>query len=104
MSPPLVADGSVTRGGIINERDLLEVLESGHLGGAALDVFENEPYSGPLAVADRCLLTSHMGSMSIDCRTQMEVEATEEVIRYVSGRSLRNVAPDFEYDNQLSHA
>ena len=31
------------------------------------------------------LLTSHMGSMSEDCRTRMEIEATEETVRYLSG-------------------
>ena len=60
---------NTSRGGIINERDLADSLNSGHLQGAAIDVFENEPYSGPLADIERCILTSHMGSMSIDCRS-----------------------------------
>ena len=32
---------NVSRGGIINEQDLYEVMKSGHLSGAAIDVFEN---------------------------------------------------------------
>jgi len=39
---------NTSRGGIINEVDLYEVLKSGHLSGAAIDVFEQEPYEGPL--------------------------------------------------------
>lgn len=77
---------NTSRGGIINEQDLAEVLLGGHLGGAAIDVFEHEPYSGKLAGIDRCLLTCHMGSMSVDCRTRMEIEATEEAVRYFYGQ------------------
>jgi len=62
---------NTSRGGIVNEQDLADVLNTGHLSGAAADVFEQEPYIGPLAQIDRCLLTSHMGSMSVDCRTRM---------------------------------
>ena len=39
---------NTSRGGIINESDLYETMSSGFLGGAALDVFEQEPYYGPL--------------------------------------------------------
>jgi D-3-phosphoglycerate dehydrogenase len=91
---------NTSRGGIINERDLAEVLRSGHLGGAAIDVFEHEPYSGELAGIDRCLLTSHMGSMSVDCRTRMEIEATEEAVRFLTGRELKGLVPRDEYDVQ----
>ena len=60
---------NTSRGGIINEVDLYEVMQTGHLSGVAIDVFEDEPYDGPLKEIERCLLTSHMGSMSIDCRS-----------------------------------
>lgn len=91
---------NTARGGIINETDLGEVLQSGHLQGAAIDVFEQEPYMGPLANVERCLLTSHMGSMSIDCRTRMEIEATEEAVRYFRGEALEGLVPDSEYEVQ----
>lgn len=51
---------NTSRGGIINEHDLAEVMRSGHLGGAAIDAFEHEPYTGELTTIERCLLTSHM--------------------------------------------
>ena len=88
---------NTARGGIINESDLYNVLNSGHLGGAAIDVFSKEPYDGNLSKIERCLLTAHMGSMSIDCRSSMEIEATEEVIRFSRSESLRNVVPEDEY-------
>lgn len=91
---------NTSRGGIVNEQDLYEVMKSGHLGGAAIDVFEHEPYSGPLCEIERCLLTSHMGSMSVDCRTRMEIEATEEAVRFLMGNPLESAVPEAEYEVQ----
>jgi D-3-phosphoglycerate dehydrogenase len=91
---------NTSRGGIINESDLYEVMKSGHLSGAAIDVFDNEPYSGDLKNIERCLLTAHMGSMSVDCRTRMEIEATEEAVRFLTGKTLKGLVPDEEYDVQ----
>ena len=92
---------NVSRGGIINEQDLYEVMKSGHLSGAAIDVFETEPYYGKLTEIDRCILTPHMASMSIDCRSRMEIEATEEVVRFFKGEELQNEVPLAEYDVQI---
>ena len=88
---------NTARGGIINEQELFNVMHSGHLAGAAIDVFEDEPYEGNLQKLDRCLLTAHMGSMSVDCRTRMEIEATEDAIRYLTGKQLQRRVPDSEY-------
>ena len=65
-----------------------------------MDVFEEEPYNGNLASLDQCLLTAHMGSMSVDCRARMEIEATEDAVRFISGEPLRSPVPREEYDNQ----
>jgi len=91
---------NTARGGIIHEDNLAEVLNLGHLAGAAVDVFCEEPYQGRLSSVDRCLLTSHMGSMSVDCRTRMEIEATEEAIRYLAGKPLEGLVPEAEYQVQ----
>ena len=64
-------------------------MNEGHLSAAAIDVFESEPYDGPLCDIERCLLTCHMGSMSDDCREKMEIEATEEATRFLTNRSLK---------------
>jgi D-3-phosphoglycerate dehydrogenase len=89
---------NTARGGIVNEVDLFHALSNGHLAGAAVDVFEKEPYVGDLQKIERCILTAHMGSMSIDCRTRMEIEATEEAIRYFAGAKLLGSIPDYEYE------
>ncbi len=91
---------NTARGGIINEQDLAAVMRTGHLSGAAIDVFEREPYSGDLTGIERCLLTAHMGSMSVDCRTRMEIEATQEAVRFVGGEQLLSPVPIEEYEVQ----
>jgi D-3-phosphoglycerate dehydrogenase len=91
---------NTSRGGIVNEEDLYLVMKEGHLAGAAIDVFEQEPYDGPLKEIERCILTAHMGSMSVDCRTRMEIEATEEAIRFLKGQPLEGEVPENEYEEQ----
>jgi len=91
---------NTSRGGIVDESALYDVMKDGHLSGAAIDTFLDEPYNGPLKNLDRCLLTAHMGSMSNDCRAQMEIEATEEVVRLSRGEKLKQLVPEFEYENQ----
>lgn len=90
---------NTSRGGIVDEKALWGALHDGPLAAAAIDVFEKEPYDGPLKDLPNCLLTSHMGSMSSDCRTRMEVEATEEAIRFILGKPLLSPVPPEEYEN-----
>jgi len=91
---------NTARGGIINEQDLYDVMQTGHLSGAAVDVFDFEPYNGKLREIERCILTAHMGSMSVDCRTNMEIKATEEAIRFLTNQPLESVVPEEEYTVQ----
>ncbi len=51
---------NTARGGIVNEQDLYYVMQSGHLSGAAIDVFNFEPYDGKLKEIKRCILTAHI--------------------------------------------
>src|SRR3989441_9231648 len=88
---------NTSRGGMVNEHDLAQALKQGRLAGAALDVFGQEPYSGELVTVENCLLTCHMGSMARDCRAQMELEATEEAVRFFKGEPLRLLVPEDEY-------
>lgn len=88
---------NTSRGGMVDEQALANALRAGRIGGAAIDVFDNEPYSGDLATLDRCILTCHMGSMSADCRARMELEATEEVLRLLRNEPLLRPVPDHEY-------
>jgi D-3-phosphoglycerate dehydrogenase len=80
---------NTSRGEVIDENALAAALSACRIAGAAIDVFENEPYSGPLTGIDECILTCHMGSMSEDCRAAMESEAVEDVLRFVRGEALK---------------
>jgi D-3-phosphoglycerate dehydrogenase len=92
-----------SRGEIVNEDDLLVALKKGTLKAAAIDVFENEPYTGPLRDLDNILLTPHLGSCSEDCRIQMELQATENIIHFFNGNNLANIVPEEEYQYQESN-
>jgi len=81
---------NTARGGIINEDDLYIALKENIISAAAVDVFEVEPYVGKLIELDNCLLTCHMGASTIDSRTDMEVQAIEEAIRYKNDEPLKN--------------
>lgn len=81
---------NTARGGIINEDDLVTALKNNDIAGAAVDVFEKEPYVGPLCELDNCLLTCHMGASTIDSRTDMEVQAVEEAVRFKNGVPLKS--------------
>lgn len=88
---------NTARGGIVDEAALAEALEAGTIASAAVDVFEEEPYGGRLATLERTLVTCHIGSMSADCRVAMEIEATEDAVRFLAGEPLRGLVPAEEY-------
>jgi len=73
------------RGGVVNEQALFKILKQGHLSGAALDVFEHEPYSGPLAELDNVILTPHIGSYAREARIEMELQATRNLLDGLGG-------------------
>ena len=81
---------NTARGGIVNEEDLYTALKNHTIAAAAVDVFEEEPYTGKLRELENALLTCHMGASTIDSRTDMEVQALEEAIRYKNGLPLKN--------------
>ena len=71
---------NVSRGGVVDEEALFRVLTEGQLAGAALDVFDQEPYTGPLRELDNIILTPHIGSYAREARVTMELQAVENLI------------------------
>jgi phosphoglycerate dehydrogenase-like enzyme len=82
----------VARGGIVDEEALLQALASGKLGGAALDVFEEEPLpaSSPLWDAPNLILTPHVAGLSREYMTRLGEIFLENVRRLESGGDLLN--------------
>jgi D-3-phosphoglycerate dehydrogenase / 2-oxoglutarate reductase len=71
---------NASRGGLVDEKALYSALKEGKLSGAALDVFDNEPYEGPLRSQDNVILTPHIGSYAKEGRIQMEKDAVQNLI------------------------
>ncbi len=77
---------NTARGTLINEQALAEALNNGAIAGAGLDVFEEEPYKGPLTeLDDKILLTAHIASSAIEGRIAMENEALQNLITALRG-------------------
>jgi len=76
---------NTARGGLIDEDALIRSLKKGITAGAALDVFEKEPYNGELLNFDNVLLTPHIGSYTEETRMIMEIETVENLINALSG-------------------
>jgi D-3-phosphoglycerate dehydrogenase len=72
---------NTSRGEIIDEEALYKALKEKKILGVGLDVFNNEPYSGPLTNLDNVILTPHIGSYAKELRIQMEIEAAENLIK-----------------------
>ena len=87
---------NTARGGLVDEPALIASLESGHLGGAGLDVYENEPAVLPaLLDNDRVVLMPHAGSATTETRREMARMVVEDVRRVLAGeKPLRSVPPE----------
>lgn len=72
---------NMARGDMVDDRALDKALASGWLSGAALDVFPEEPYRGPLCDNPRVILSPHQATLTLETRTAMETRAVENLIR-----------------------
>ena len=71
---------NTARGNLVNENALYELLKNEHLGGAAQDVYSEEPYSGPLCNLENVVLTPHVATLTKESRIQMELEAVNKLL------------------------
>jgi D-3-phosphoglycerate dehydrogenase len=79
---------NISRGGLVDEEALLTALKSGHLAGAALDCFEEEPYEGELSKLETVQITAHMGSYARETRDLMEREASQLLVNALHEKNL----------------
>lgn len=71
---------NISRGGLIDEDALFKSMQSGHIAGAALDCFEQEPYFGELSKLENVQMTAHMGTYARETRDRMEREASRLLV------------------------
>jgi D-3-phosphoglycerate dehydrogenase len=74
---------NTARGQYISETALCNVLKDGHLEGAALDVFQEEPYTGKLCELENVILTPHVATLTRESRVQMELQATRNLLAFL---------------------
>ena len=79
------------RGGLVDEAGLAEALSSGHLGGAALDVFESEPPSqSNLMSQPNAYFTPHLGASTHEAQTAVGVQIAHQIAAYLTRSEISN--------------
>ena len=91
---------NTARGEVIDEKHLIEMLRSGRIRGAALDVFQGEPLNvnPELYGLDNVVLAPHIGSASLETRTEMAVMAAQAVIDVLEGRRPKNLVNSVSFE------
>jgi len=82
---------NTSRGPVVDEAALVHALESGKLAGAALDVYENEPFIHPGLKRSNVVLAPHIASASLETRTKMASIAAENVVALFKGQKPPNM-------------
>ncbi len=79
------------RGGIINEKDVYDALESGKIAGVALDVFEMEPpVNNPLVGHEKVVCTPHLGASTQEAQENVAIAISEQIVDYLIYGTIRN--------------
>lgn len=79
------------RGGIVDEEALKHYLEIGHVGGAALDVFESEPpVNRDLLEFDNVIVTPHIAASTKEAQLNVAIIVSEEVLNFAQGKPVHN--------------
>lgn len=83
---------NTARGPVVDEHDLVDSLRSGHLSGAALDVFDNEPNINPELIGmENVILTPHIASATWEAREKMGEQAVSSILNVLDGKKPENL-------------
>ena len=79
------------RGGLVDELALCAALESGHLKGAALDVYEVEPArENPLFDMDNVICTPHLGASTVEAQEKVAIQIAQQISEYLTTGAVNN--------------
>ena len=80
------------RGGLVDEAALVDALRSGHIAGAALDVFADEPLSpgSPLRAMPNVVLTPHIAASTVEAQRDVGTQTVDQVLAALRGEDYRN--------------
>ena len=81
---------NAARGELLDEGALLDALSSGKVAAAALDVFDTEPYSGPLLELDNVIVTPHLAASTEEAQDRAGVIVAEQVVAALEGSLVTN--------------
>ncbi len=82
---------NIARGDVVDETALIAALQSGQIGGAGLDVYENEPrVPEALRQMENVTLLPHLGTAALDVREEMGLMAVENAIAHLNDQPLLN--------------
>jgi D-3-phosphoglycerate dehydrogenase len=81
---------NAARGALIVDEDLIAALESGKVAGAALDVYNEEPYTGPLTQFDQVVVTPHLAASTDEAQDRAGVIVAEQVAAALEGGLVTN--------------
>lgn len=93
---------NTSRGPLISEQALVRALQTGHLGGAALDVFDIEPLplEHPLRRLDSAILLPHRGYATVEILRQRYGHAMENILAFMDGKPLDLINPEVQVANK----
>ncbi|MFO7572254.1 MAG: phosphoglycerate dehydrogenase [Gaiellaceae bacterium] len=80
---------NAARGGLVDEQALVDAIRSGRVAGAAIDVFESEPYQGPLLELDEVVVTPHLAASTMEAQDRAGVLVAEQVAAALDGEVVR---------------
>ena len=85
---------NTSRGGIVNEMDLIWALTNKKIYGAGTDVFEKEPpnNNNPLFKLNNIFLSPHSAALTVECRKRMAIETCENIVNYLQDKSKLNIS------------
>jgi D-3-phosphoglycerate dehydrogenase len=81
---------NAARGELVDETALLEALQAGKVGAAALDVFSAEPYEGPLLELDNVVVTPHLAASTEEAQDRAGLIVAEQVAAALDGALVTN--------------